>query len=126
MPVCEPCKTGDHCGQPGERSPSCVCQHHPRKTRTDAAHGRLTAFPATGDAGHPGTPVPTPEAPPVAGTVPRSEVDDTPSFVSALTEWMREHRAGHFGRAAVLRRRMVTYLGRVGGNHDPVGGVDRD
>lgn len=86
--------------------------------RLDAARARLTAAGDTGGAGHPGRPTPTPEAPP------ETVIGDARGFVSVLTEWMREHRAGHFDTAAVLRRRLVAYLGRMGGNND-VGGVDR-
>jgi len=29
--ICEPCGENKHCGKPGEVTPSCTCQHHPRK-----------------------------------------------------------------------------------------------
>jgi hypothetical protein len=25
--ICQPCTEGDHCGPPGQSSPSCPCQH---------------------------------------------------------------------------------------------------
>lgn len=31
--ICKLCLNGAHCGQPGERSPSCFCQHYPPGTR---------------------------------------------------------------------------------------------
>jgi len=33
--ICKPCLNGDHCGRPGESTPSCFCQHHPSGTRQD-------------------------------------------------------------------------------------------
>lgn len=30
--MCDPCKKGDHCGRPGEKSPQCTCQHRPPGT----------------------------------------------------------------------------------------------
>lgn len=83
---------------------------------TEAAQRDLTALASEVDAGHPDDSTPTPKAPPVAGmTAPR--IDDRLGFVSVLTEWMHEHRRGHFGRASVLRRSLVNYLSRTGGDH---------
>jgi len=31
--VCKKCIKGKHCGKPGEITPSCTCQHHPKGTR---------------------------------------------------------------------------------------------
>ena len=29
--ICQPCVDGKHCGEPGEVTQSCFCQHWPRK-----------------------------------------------------------------------------------------------
>lgn len=84
---------------------------------TEATRADLTASPAAPGTGHPDGPTPTPQAAPDAGTdAPR--IDDRLSFVSVLTQWMHEHRAGRFGRASVLRRSLVAYLSRTGSDHD--------
>jgi hypothetical protein len=34
--ICFSCGEGNHCGRPGEKTPSCSCQHHPPGTRQAA------------------------------------------------------------------------------------------
>jgi hypothetical protein len=83
----------------------------------EAVHGDLTASGETVDAGHPDSPVPTPEPPPVAGAVPLPGDDGRP-FTEVLAEWMTEHRAHRFEQAAELRRTLVARLGRLGSDHE--------
>lgn len=119
VPLCEyACvhPQADHLPGRGCMRTGCLCLWRMQ----DVVSGPVGDPPVSAD---PGIPVPTPQAPPVAGTgAPR--VDDAQGFVSVLADWMREHRAGRFGQAAVLRRSLVGYLGRMGGPDD-LGGVDR-
>lgn len=54
--ICKPCAAGDHCGDPGDATPQCTCQHYPsvratvpRESPPAAVSGPLSPPPAPVD-----------------------------------------------------------------------------
>jgi hypothetical protein len=92
--ICPSCAEGDHCNDSG-----CTCGHRPRAPRRALTDPLVPLGPE---------PVrPDLSVPPVPSA------DSTRPFTAVLAEWLREHRAGHFARAAVLRRRLTDYIERT-------------
>jgi hypothetical protein len=92
-----------------ERALISQCQDSPEccpgdSCRLDAWRAARVGLPPSGDAG---ASRPHPEA---SGP----SDDDTRPFTTVLTEWMTQHRAGHFVRAAELRTALIKRLDRLG------------
>jgi hypothetical protein len=93
--ICPSCAEGDHCNDSG-----CTCGHRPRAPR------RALTDPLVPLGPEPVRPdLSVPAVPPAS---------DTPLFVTLLADWAREHRAGRFGPAAAIRRRLTDLMDRLG------------
>lgn len=98
--ICTPCTQGDHCGQPGQTSTRCFCQHLPRRSRV-AASGPVAApvvstpAPGGGD----------------ASTGLLAVLKDVPTVV-LLSAWQQFHRRRAFTAARHLRSVLDDRLSR--------------
>lgn len=131
--ICDPCTRGDHCGQPGEISTQCFCQHLPRrsagpaplvfttddvKIMTDAVQelaarvsGDVRAAVSGPARGTVDVPLPDDSPGPADGDAGGLEavLRDVPT-VTLLSAWEKFHRRHAFAAAAIVRRLITERL----------------